>query len=77
MGQLEEMYEVVLTVPGRVPTSQLKIVHAVPKGQEAASNIVPDQQHKLFIVSAPAVNESDQQVVLWSELRLKGSRFRV
>ena len=62
VNQLEDMYDVVLSVPGRVPTTQLKIVNAAPKGKDLseASQIVPDQQHKLFIVSAPAVNASNQ-----------------
>ncbi|CAE7762057.1 hypothetical protein AK812_SmicGene34282 [Symbiodinium microadriaticum] len=52
VNQLEETYEVVLSVPGRIPTTQLKIVSAAPKGKplSEASEIVPEQEHKLFIV---------------------------
>ena len=48
LNELEEMYEVVATCPGRVPTTALKIVKACPKSGEP-TNIIPDQQYKLFL----------------------------
>ena len=51
-AQLENVYEVVASFPGRFPTTCMKIVKSVPKNGAAPSNIVENQQHKLFIVGA-------------------------
>ncbi|CAE6965558.1 unnamed protein product [Symbiodinium sp. CCMP2592] len=54
VADLEEMYDMVLCIPGRIPTTQLRVVNASVKGKplSEASDIVPEQEHKLFIASS-------------------------
>ena len=50
LDELTGRYESVMECPARNPHAQLKLVHATEKGKEAAENVSPGQQHKLFLV---------------------------
>ena len=54
VGELEETYDMVLCIPGRIPTTQLRVTNASAKGKplSEATEIQPEQEHKLFIASA-------------------------
>ena len=51
-GTLEETYDIVASFPGRMPTTALKIVKAIPKAGGEAQQIAQDQVYKLFIALA-------------------------
>ncbi|CAE6945006.1 unnamed protein product, partial [Symbiodinium sp. CCMP2456] len=59
LAQLESTYEVVLSVPGRNPTTQLKVGKATPKDGSEPTNIVMEQEHKLFVVACLHVQYFD------------------
>ena len=46
---LEETYETVASFPGRMPTTALKIVKAIPKAGGEPQQVAQDQLYKLFI----------------------------
>lgn len=51
LRELEEKYEVIASFPGRLPTTTLKIVNAVPKSGGEPQDISEGQVHKLFLVA--------------------------
>ena len=50
LSDLDSMYETVTSCPGRLPTTLIKIVKAIPKGADAATHVEDGQEFKLFIV---------------------------
>ena len=49
LTDLEAKYHVIASIPGRNPTTLLKIVKAVPKDGSAPENIEENQDYKLFL----------------------------
>ena len=52
LADLESKYEVVISCPGRFPTTLLKVVKATPKDGGDPTNVSPGQDYKLFLVRA-------------------------
>ena len=55
LTELEAKYDVVASIPGRNPTTLLKIVKAIPKDGSAPEDIVENQDYKLFLEPLPTV----------------------
>lgn len=48
--ELDRRYEILVTCPGRLASTQLRVCKAVETDQTAAKNVMPEQLYKLFIV---------------------------
>ncbi|CAE7749170.1 unnamed protein product [Symbiodinium sp. CCMP2456] len=54
--ELDRRYEILVTCPGRLASTQLRVCKAVETDQTAAKNVMPEQLYKLFIVDVALEN---------------------
>ena len=55
LTDLEAKYHVIASIPGRNPTTLLKIVKAMPKDGSAHVNVEENQDYKLFLAPLPTI----------------------